>query len=84
MHRKLDRTNKCSTNAAIYQDSRHGQDYTNIMQEADRAGKCKVNTDIISKFKNKDKSMGIDNEPKEISDFLQVQAKIMTREWVLK
>ena len=57
-------------NTIICKDSRHGQHYTNIMQEADRVKKCCVNTDTISKFKNKDKSMVIDNEPKTINYFL--------------
>ena len=44
-----DKDNKFSTNTAICLDSRHGQNYTNIMQEADRAKKYCVNTDSISK-----------------------------------
>ena len=34
---ETNRADKCSTNTAIYQDPRHGQQYTNIMQEANRA-----------------------------------------------
>ena len=64
------RVHKCSTKTVICQDSMHGHHYTNIMQEADRAEQCCVSTDTISKFKNKDKSMVIDNEPNKIKYFL--------------
>ena len=37
---------------------------------ADRAEKCSMNTDTISKFENKDKPMAIDKEPNTINCFL--------------
>ena len=64
------RVDKCSTNTVICQDSCHSQHYTNIMQEAKKAEKCCVNTNTISKFKSKDKSTVIDNEPNRINYLL--------------
>ena len=49
---EADRANKCSTNTAICQGSRHKQHYTDMMQKADRAKKSYANTDSISKFDN--------------------------------
>ena len=43
-----------STNTAICQSSRHVQQYTNMMQNADRAEKCYARTGSISEFENKD------------------------------
>ena len=63
-------TANCSTNTAIHQNSRHVQHYTNMIQDADRAKKCYVNTESISEFKNKDKPMVIDKEPNIINYFL--------------
>ena len=61
-----DRGKNCSTNRAICQGSRHGQHYTNMIQEADRAKKCYVNTDSFSKFDNGDKPMVINKESNTI------------------
>ena len=64
---KTDRANKCNTNVAICQNSGHGKHYTNTIQEATRAEKCFVNTNIFSKFKNNDKSIVIDKEPNKVN-----------------
>ena len=37
-----DKSDKCNTSTANCQDSRHGQHYTNIMQEANKAKKNAV------------------------------------------
>ena len=79
---ETDKDNKCSTSTAIYHDSR--KCYTKIMQEADKAKKCWVNTNTISKFKTKDKPKDIDNESNKINYFLPAQAKIMMSELLLK
>ena len=50
---ETDKSNKCCTNIAICQDSRHGKHYTNILQEVERAEKCHINTDTISNSKIK-------------------------------
>ena len=42
-----DSVNTCRTNMAICQSTRHVQHYTNMMQEADRAGKCYANSGNI-------------------------------------
>ena len=41
-----------------------------MMQEADRAEKCYVNTESISKNDSKDRPMVIDKEPNKINYFL--------------
>ena len=67
---ETDRVDECSKNTTIHQDLRHGQHYTNIMLESNRAKECCVNTNTISKFKNKDKSAVIDNKPNKGNYFL--------------
>ena len=57
---ETDRSNNCSTNTAICQDSRPEHHHTNMMEEAYRVKKCSANTDSISEFDNKDNPMVID------------------------
>ena len=59
---EADRANNCSTNTAIGECSRHEKHYTNMIQDIARAKKCDANTDIISKFDNKDKPTVINKE----------------------
>ena len=68
---ETDRANNCCTNTAIYQDSRHEWNYTNLMQEADKVEECNANRDSISKFDDKDKPVVIDKEPNTINYFIQ-------------
>ena len=42
---RADRTNNCSINTTICESSRHVQQYTNMMQDADGFEKCYANTD---------------------------------------
>ena len=78
---RTDSVNNCCTNTAICQSSRHVQQYTNMMQEVDRARKCYANTDSISEFKIKDKPMVNDKEPNTANISFQALTKIIIREW---
>ena len=65
-----DSTNNYPTNTTICQSSKHVQQYTNMIQDVDRAEKSYANLDTISKFENKGKTIIIDEEPKTRSYFL--------------
>ena len=67
---ETDRAINCIMNTAICEGSRHDQHNTNMMQQADRAEKCYVNTDSISKFDNKDKAIINNKESTTINYFL--------------
>ena len=65
----MDRANNSSANIAICQGSRHEQQHTNMMPEADRAEKVDI----------KDKLMVHDKEPNTTNYFLPCSTKIMIK-----